>query len=101
TGASLPVTLCSRHCDPIAQTGCPSGAGCVLYADDAEDRHLTDCVAGLGTGTQGDPCTDGSECAGGFACLDPDAGGAEPRQCLHWCDVVSGNGCATGEDCFG
>jgi hypothetical protein len=99
-GGSLPARLCTRSCHPVDQTGCPEDSACAMFSEGGVT--ITDCVAPPGTGTQGDACEDGTECAGGFVCIDPDGTmGTEPSQCMHWCEVVTGDGCASGESCFG
>ena len=66
---------CSISCDPLAGTGCPAGYACQVYT------MGVDCGP-AGTGVQGSPCNNSSDCAAGFACLDADGAG----ECLAYCD---------------
>ena len=105
SGGSLAgIKLCTHSCDPVAQTGCRTGAYCDIFRESAGAmRYFTDCTApATGTGGQGAACTDPDDCQSGFACIDPDGtGGAEPQQCMHWCKVSSGTGCSGIESCVG
>lgn len=105
SGGSLPgIKLCTNACDPVAQTGCRSGAYCDVFRESAGAmRYFTDCTApAAGTGTQGTACASPDDCQSGFACIDPDGStGAMPQQCMHWCNRSTGSGCAAGETCFG
>jgi len=97
-GGALPgVRLCTRSCDPIAQTGCVAGLECTLFEEAAGARRLyRDCTGALGSGTTFTPCTDEDDCAGGYACIDVGFG----PECAHWCNVGTGAGCTTGS-CLG
>jgi hypothetical protein len=73
--------LCTKDCDPIAQTGCPAaGTKCDVGVDGGAFSQCT----GLGTSVQGDPCTTSYTCAAGLTCTSVNAG---PTQCYTWCDV--------------
>lgn len=54
TGAAPPAAVvCTIHCDPVDNDGCPSENACRLYADATDPtRHLTDCTRS-GTGGAG------------------------------------------------
>ncbi len=100
SGGSIPgVTLCTRACDPVAQTGCRTGAYCDIFQESAGSmRYFTDCAApSVGSGTQGASCADADDCAAGYACLDPGTG----DQCVHWCRVGDGTGCSGLTTCVG
>ena len=103
SGGTLPgVTLCTHACDPVRQTGCPAGAGCDIFQESAGAmRTFADCAAPVGTRVQGQSCAAASDCAGGYACIDPDGPGGTPQQCMHWCLVASGFGCGGGTTCTG
>ena len=92
-GGDIPgVTLCTRACDPVNQTGCPTAATCSIYQESAGAmRYLTHCSAPFGAGRAGAFCADDSGCARGFACL--------ANTCYHWCRVATGSGCSGLERC--
>jgi hypothetical protein len=94
SGGTLPgVTLCTHVCDPVTQTGCPTGAFCGIYQETAGAmRILTDCSAPAGTGGQGASCFDDTDCRAGFACIT--------GSCLHWCRYPAGTGCTGGYTCY-
>ncbi len=88
------TTLCTGTCDPIAQTGCPSGAMCRVYQEDSGLRRgFTSCWGPAGTGIQGTACTDHDQCAPGYIC-----GGAV---CNKWCREGFAGDCPTGTTCTG
>lgn len=98
TGGTIPgLTLCSRPCDPVNQTGCAAGLFCNLFQEAAGGMRLfTDCTGPAGGGTQYTPCATDAECAAGFACID---GGFGP-ECSHWCRYPGGS-CPSGALCTG
>jgi len=66
----MPVKTCSRSCNPITGTGCPSTWGCHVYQEDTGAlRFFTDCSF-PGAGTQGATCTSDAQCAAGFTCVN-------------------------------
>jgi hypothetical protein len=100
-GGSLPgVRLCTRNCDPVAQSGCRAGAYCEVFRETAGAmRWFTDCTAPvMGSGRQGAPCAMISDCAAGFTCVDPGDGFLE---CMEWCNVTTGSGCSFPYTCVG
>ncbi len=83
------VKACTVGCDPVANTGCPTGGGCtVLLLSAGSAIAFTNCRP-VGTGSAGDACANEEGCLGGHACLPVGVGGA--RQCVAWC--------RTHEDC--
>jgi len=58
------ILLCSDACDPIAQTGCPSGYGCYPSGSTGE----CDCA---GTGKTGASCMLAHDCVPGATCIGP------------------------------
>jgi hypothetical protein len=104
-GGDLPgITICSRACDPVMQTGCATGACGVFVETAGAMRYLTDCYAPFGAGGQGSPCVDDGGCQRGYACVDPDGPGLRGPQCMHWCTGVgtpTPRGCLAGDACGG
>ena len=71
-------------CDPVRQTGCPTGTNCAVdLRATPPDR---DCYA-IGTGVWGTICTSNENCALGFGCVPTTS------RCARWC--------VTGDDCPG
>ena len=100
-GGSLPgVRLCTRNCDPVAQSGCRTGAYCDIFRETAGAmRWFTDCTApAMGSGRQGAACATLADCAAGFTCVDPGDGLLE---CMEWCNVTTGTGCSFPFTCVG
>jgi len=84
--------LCTGACDPITQTGCPSGAMCRVYQEDSGARRgFTACWGPTGSGRQGSSCTETEQCAAGFIC-----GGTI---CHKWCRVGFAGDCSSGTTC--
>jgi cysteine-rich repeat protein len=94
-GDPLNVDVCSNACDPYAQTGCPSGMGCVVFNATAGD--YTDCRY-TGTKLDGQACTSTAECSTGSLCAGQPGGGA---LCESYCIVGNNNTCGIGETCLG
>lgn len=86
--------ICTTHCNPATNVGCPADTGCFLYTDDM-GRRLTDCDV-TGSLTQGQTCVDRTDCAAGFDCFDTDPSAATQLECLRTCRRASpvGNECA-------
>jgi hypothetical protein len=88
-GAIPGVTFCSANCDLVSSTGCElAGLSCQFGVRDATDP-FTLC-APSGNGVQDTPCTETSECAPGFLCLQTQV----DERCFKWCDVAL-------QDCLG
>jgi hypothetical protein len=86
------ANVCSASCDPDANTGCASSAGCrVFYGGPGGTTALTECGA-VGTATQGQLCLVGGDgaCAGGYACVS--------YRCEKICKVAA-NDCTGGKHC--
>ncbi len=82
-GAIPGVTFCSANCDLIASAGCElPGLSCQFGVRDGTDP-FTLC-APSGDGVQDTPCTETSECAPGFLCLQTQV----DERCFKWCDAV-------------
>jgi hypothetical protein len=87
------------ECDPFVQSTCPLGLACYPIPPRASDnchpgRYSTICLQG-GTGTQGAPCGDGTDCAGGFICVKSGQG----DQCVKLCKTDEFNSCTDGRVC--
>lgn len=88
TGNPVPgVTVCTNHCDPAAQSGCPSGQACYAYEDGTKD--YTDCTL-PGTRAVGQTCSVVEDCQLGLMCISQ--GGTDV--CRRTCEV--GTACTTG-----
>jgi hypothetical protein len=100
SGGSIPgVTLCTRACDPVGQTGCRTGAYCDIFQETAGAmRYFTDCTAPpMGSGGQGAACADVNQCLSGYTCADPGTG----LQCMKWCNRSTMTGCTGLRTCIG
>jgi hypothetical protein len=88
------------ECDPFAATpACADGEGCYLlirYTDGmcGQPQYGTACLP-EGSGTQGDVCGNGGECAAGFICVESRLG----PQCVHVCDPDRLGSCNDGRVC--
>jgi cysteine-rich repeat protein len=91
-GTTIGVTVCSNACDPYAQTGCPTGMGCVGRTATVAD--YTDCRY-MGTKLDGQSCTSHSECLPGSSCV----GSAGNTICKSYCIVGNAGSCAAGQTC--
>ena len=72
-------TVCTRHCDPSTNAGCPASTYCAFFTE-MSGRVLTDCQGPPGATGQGGTCTDDGDCQVGFGCI-----GSPTSQCLRWC----------------
>ncbi len=97
-GGTVPgLRFCSRGCTPAPNTGCAPGLACTLFTERTGlMRDFTDCAGPVGTGRQGFPCVDETDCAAGFGCADAGLG----LECLSWCRV-SGGSCPLGTASIG
>lgn len=86
--------ICTTHCDPATNVGCPADTGCSLFTDPM-GRRLSDCDV-TGSATQGQTCTERADCATGFDCFTTAAGPPAVMQCLRTCRRASpvGNECS-------
>lgn len=94
SGGALPgVKLCTIHCSPTGASGCPNGAACAIYEEEATPmRAFTSCRS-AGTGTAGATCTSTEDCAQGYFCAN--TGGATD-ECVQFCTYPSGLECTSG-----
>ena len=90
---ALGVSVCSNACDPYAQTGCPTGMGCLPF--DAAAGDFTDC-AYMGTKLDGQTCATDEECRDGSVCVTSNTVTA----CRSLCIVGNASSCVTGS-CVG
>jgi hypothetical protein len=87
------------ECDPLNQSTCPFRQACYPIPPQASDgchpgRYSTRCLT-AGSGTQGSPCNDGTECAAGFICVKAGSG----DQCVKLCRTNQFDACADGRVC--
>lgn len=97
-GGTLPgVTLCTRSCDPIAQTGCAVGLYCDIFQErTGAMRYFTDCTAPSGSVGDGGICSATATCRPGDLCIDTGTG---VTTCQRWCRYPGGT-CPGGQTCF-
>lgn len=77
------AAICSIHCSPSTNVGCPTGLGCEVYQDSNTQALFTDCHGDVGTVTEGGACdaTNGPFCAPSHFCNE--------GLCYRWCDNTS------------
>jgi hypothetical protein len=97
--ADAPYVPPPLECDPFNQSSCPLGLACYPYPPRATDAchpgtYGTICYR-AGSGTQGTPCGDTSECAAGFICVKSAAG----DQCVKLCRTNQFGSCPDGRIC--
>ena len=85
--------------NPLGTGNLPRGLGCYPIPPRAKDachpgRYGTMCFP-AGSGTQGSPCDDGGDCAGGFICVKSNTG----DQCVKLCRVTQFDSCGEGRIC--
>lgn len=90
----LNVKVCSNACNPVAQSGCPSGMGCLAQNDAAGD--YTDCRY-MGTTPDGGSCMKSTDCLEGSTCVT--VGGV--NTCHAYCVVGDDTTCTGGDVCGG
>ena len=96
TGDPIPgVEICTNACDPLQQTGCPSGFGCMPYNMAGGD--VTDCED-MGTRLDGQSCSEVTDCLPGSICVGQSGGGAI---CAEMCEVGGAATCGGGNVCTG
>jgi hypothetical protein len=86
----IDVYTCSNACDPYAQSGCPSGMGCLGFDDGAND--YTDCEY-MGGKADGAACAHSIECSEGAQCVTIGGGAA---MCEPTCIVGNSSSCDAG-----
>jgi cysteine-rich repeat protein len=89
------VTMCSNSCDPLAQTGCPAGMGCIV--GNMAGGDVTDCRE-MGTDPDGSPCNSTLECLSGSLCVTR---ADMTRRCQEMCNVNGPDTCAGASTCGG
>ena len=88
-------------CDPYDQASgfCAPGEGCfifVQYPDEPCGQEIYGAFcAPAGPGRQGDPCSGGSQCGAGFACVVTGSG----TQCVELCALSGDDDCDPGFVC--
>jgi len=91
---------CSHSCNPMTNSGCPSGTACKPFSLTSTGDSLTDCGADVGSGGHGAYCADDTGCRAGTICMDAD-GDTYGDTCLSICNNVGGMCSSTGTDCVG
>jgi len=86
TNGILPAQGCTNACDPEAQTGCPSGMGCIAF--ESPEGDYTDCAYMTGY-ADGHTCSRSTDCQEGSMCA-PDYWNT--KRCMQTC-VVGSNEC--------
>ncbi|WP_437766980.1 hypothetical protein WMF27_21630 [Sorangium sp. So ce281] len=88
-------------CDPYDQSSgfCAPGEGCFIYVqypDEPCGQEIYGAYcAPAGPGRQGDPCSGGSQCGAGFACVVTGSG----TQCVELCALSGDHSCDPGFVC--
>lgn len=88
-------------CDPYDQSSgfCAPGEGCFIYVqypDEPCGQEIYGAYcAPAGPGRQGDPCSGGSQCGAGFACVVTGSG----TQCVELCALSGDVNCDPGFVC--
>ncbi|WP_438044636.1 hypothetical protein [Sorangium sp. So ce128] len=88
-------------CDPYDQSSdfCAPGEGCFIYVqypDEPCGQEIYGAYcAPAGPGGQGDPCSGGSQCGAGFACVVTGSG----TQCVELCALSGDDNCDPGFVC--
>jgi hypothetical protein len=89
------------ECDPFAppSTTCPPAQACYPIPPQAQDPchpgiYNTRCFF-AGGGVQGSPCSDGTQCAGGFICVKTSSG----DECAKLCRIDQLDSCEPGRIC--
>jgi hypothetical protein len=77
------AAICTIHCSPSTNTGCPTGLACEIYQDSNTMDLFTDCHGDVGTVTEGGACDNASGlfCAPSHFCNE--------GTCYRWCDNTS------------
>ena len=86
------VTVCTNACNPVAQSGCPTGMGCIARHAAAGD--FTDCMY-QGTTPDGGSCQTRADCMKGSTCLDIGGVGV----CREYCTVGDDSTCPFDQSC--
>ena len=92
-GVPLSVSVCSNACDPVAQSGCPTGMGCLPALDST--GNYTDCVY-MGGKANGLACNSSTECRPGSICVGNSTSG---YTCQPVCATNGMNTCPTTQTC--
>ncbi len=97
----IPPPLEDFVCDPHDQGNgdCMPGEACYIYVDYPDDPCGQEIYGSVcffeGSGHQGDGCSGGQDCAGGYVCVVTGSG----NQCVAMCDLEGVNQCPNGTVC--
>ncbi|MBW2262235.1 MAG: hypothetical protein JRG91_09705 [Deltaproteobacteria bacterium] len=85
--------VCSHACNPISNSGCPSGTKCQLLTLTTSGTDLTDCTADMGYVSAGGYCAAEEDCSAGTFCA------VSINECIAMCTYSSGPECTGFEIC--
>jgi hypothetical protein len=93
------VTVCSKACDPLDGSGCPSTWGCHVYQEEPPGTRFFSHCAPSGPGGQNAACVDDTDCQQNYSCVNT----GMSNVCLKNCNVTTNTGCAgiAGTACTG
>lgn len=94
SGDPLNVKVCSNNCNILAQSGCPTGTGCIGLQATAGD--FTDCRV-MGNKLDGQACVSTTECLPGSLCVQD----GSTATCREYCNTAGANTCGSGWSCIG
>jgi hypothetical protein len=90
--------MCSHSCNPITNSGCPSGTSCQILILSSTYENLTECTADVGSGAAHAACSTGADCRAGTFCADTNGDGLG-EECIQWCQYPGGT-CTGGDICY-